>query len=100
MIRPEEAAMLNDENDVQILADAEKLIDAALKKSYHTGTSVTFNDDNIPLRKNRRLQAILLDRYQKAGWKVTSGSDQRDCTSWLTFAASEKKPSPAPGSLR
>jgi hypothetical protein len=100
MIRPEEAARFNDEDDIKILAEAEKTVDAALKKRYHTDCSVTFKNDAIPLRKNYRLQGILFARYREAGWEIKSGSDQRDNESWVTFKAKKPHRSPISGSLR
>jgi len=100
MIKPEQAARFNDEDDLAILAAAEKSIDATLKKSYHTNGLVQFTNSNIPLGKNPRLQRTLFEKYRVAGWKIQSGSDQRNDDSWVIFKSEAKHGSPIPGCLR
>lgn len=100
MIKPEQAARFNDEDDLAILAAAEKSVDEYLKKNYLTNGSVQFTNSNIPLGKNHRLQRILFEKYRVAGWEIKSGSDQRNDDSWVTFKSLVKHESPIPGCLR
>ena len=99
-IRPEEAAKFNDEDDIKLLAAAEKTLDDILKKQYHTGTSVTINSKSMPLNGNHRLLTILLNKYREVGWEVKSNYDQRDNDSWYTFSSKIPHRSPVSGSLR
>jgi len=86
-IKPEEAAKFNDENDIQLLAAAEKALDDILKKRYHTGASVTVYTNSMPLGNNYRLLRVLLEKYRTVGWEIKSGSDQRENESWYTFTS-------------
>jgi hypothetical protein len=100
VITPVQAAAQNDQNDTQILAEAEKALDQALGKSYTTNGSVRFSDTTMPLSDDARLRAMLFKRYVNAGWKIVDGHNQQDNESYYVFSPAEKHKSPVPGCLR
>lgn len=83
-ITPGEARMLSQEEQAWVERQ-ETSIDAILKTQYSPGRKVVVSRPKPPSQKAFN---ELIARYTKAGWNVTTHSDQRD-GDWLEFGTGD-----------